>query len=154
MNQLMLLDADLTNYGKFGIQSVNLETATLPKPSRLIGRKPRIVSPELLSLAYQNNILETVPRWEFPDQVKASSAFRQSLPELRDSFLNTHFCMFVDMGLNFESHEADIKRAVTTKVNAKASLAPYVRALHGSFSAFANLFAFMDYIIFLLKMKI
>lgn len=144
--QQLILHKDLNNLGEFGIQTAELATITKAKHSQIITRRPKVVPQELINQAIANNPLETMPRWEFSDQVKASSSFRQTLPSMKEAFLNTHFLLFSDLGITFETSESEVTDRIAKMLKQKSHLGAHCAALGVSFKAFQQVFSFIDLI--------
>jgi hypothetical protein len=142
----LILQKDVSSLGDLGIATVELENVVRPKHSQALRRKARVVPQELLDQAMQNNPLEMIPRWEFSDELKASSSFRSALPELRESFLNTHFLMFADLGITFETEGSQVTNLIAEKTAQNEKLGAYYAACHTSFTAFQKIFSFVDFI--------
>lgn len=132
--------------GETGITTAELSNIVIPGP-RILNRIPKKVPEELIKQAIENNPLETIPRWHFTDQVKASSTFRQGLPELKSSFFQTHFLMLEEMEITFETSEEDAKNKIVAKIQEKPELEKHLVALETCFIAFREVFQFLEYII-------
>ncbi len=133
--------------GEHGISVVGLDVLTQPRIAQINMRKPKFIDPALIQQAIANNPLETMPRWQFSDEVKAASVFRQVLPELRTSFLQTHFLILADNGITFEMPLSEVKNKVQELGRQKAHLAEYYQSVHVSFEVFQQIFSFLEFII-------
>ncbi len=141
----LILVPDNTELAEKGIATVGLEALRVPK--NVGQRKPKFVSPELVAQAIANNPLETMPHWQFSDEVKASSTFRQALPQLRNSFLNTHFLLLADNGITFETPATEMSQKLSQLKQGKAHLSKHIEAVETCFRAFQKIFSFTDFIV-------
>lgn len=141
-----LIKATFPGQDNLGIQTIELAEAVRIKPSQMLHRKAKIVPQELIDQAIANNPLETLPRWKFTDEMNASSTFRQALPDLKSSFLNTHFLMFADMGITFETSTDEITKLIAKTVGEKPTLGEFYAATQTSFTVFQKLFSFIEFI--------
>lgn len=143
---LAVASSDMEQYGMK--PATIAELARVDESSPLLRlRKRRAVPPELIQQAIANNPLDTVPRWQFTDEILAANSFRQSFPELKAAFMRTHFLFLQDLGFSFDMEDHDIKEKTAKLLREKSSLTTHVQASSDCLRAFSELFSFLDFII-------
>ncbi|MCZ7601640.1 MAG: hypothetical protein M5R37_02175 [Melioribacteraceae bacterium] len=110
-----------------------------------MGRKPKYAPPELITQAIKNNPLEQIPRWEFSDEEKFSSLFRQGISEMKQSFLSANFPMLDDLGVSFESSIADVSKTLERIARERDYLKEHIGDIFTSFNAFREIFSFVQF---------
>lgn len=129
----------------FGIKTMSLDMISHSK-NVMLNRKPN-VSKKLIKQALANNPLETIPRWDFSDEITASSIFRQSLPEIKNAWLETHFKFFADKGITFNTPVAEIVGYFSTEEQLSQKFMIDLTPVKNSFCAFQKIFSFIEHII-------
>lgn len=144
-----LLAVASSDLEQFGMKPATIaELARVDELSPMMRlRKRRVVPPELIQQAIANNPLETVPRWQFTDEVLAATSFRQSFPELKTAFMQTHFIFLQDLGFAFGMQDQEIVEKTAKYAREKSGLTTHLQASSDCLLAFNRLFSFIDFII-------
>jgi hypothetical protein len=136
-----------SNGEELGIKTVSqAEMTAFDRQSYRGVRKPKIVPQELIDLAIRNNPLESIPRWQFTDEVKASSVFRQNFPTLKSGFLRQQFLQLADIGITFENSIVEIEEIIQSEQDDN-HLRVHLSSLKNSFMAMREIFLFLDFIL-------